>query len=54
MARIARLWRAGCIIRAAALEDIVAAFEADPALPSLLAARSFSAVLATHQARARW
>ncbi|KAJ1447558.1 putative 6-phosphogluconate 1-dehydrogenase [Pelagophyceae sp. CCMP2097] len=33
---IARLWRGGCIIRAALLDDIAAAFENDPALPNLL------------------
>ena len=33
---IALMWRGGCIIRAAFLEDIKAAFEADPALPNLL------------------
>jgi 6-phosphogluconate dehydrogenase len=33
---IALMWRGGCIIRAAFLEDIKAAFEANPALPNLL------------------
>jgi 6-phosphogluconate dehydrogenase len=33
---IALMWREGCIIRAAFLEDIKAAFEANPALPNLL------------------
>ena len=34
--RIAQLWREGCIIRAAFLDDITAAFERRPDLPSLL------------------
>jgi len=33
---IARVWRAGCIIRASLLEHIAAAFQRDPALPNLL------------------
>ncbi len=35
-ARIARIWRAGCIIRAGLLREIMAAFERSPKLPSLL------------------
>jgi 6-phosphogluconate dehydrogenase len=33
---VARIWRAGCIIRAAVLEDIHAAYHARPELPNLL------------------
>jgi len=33
---VARIWRGGCIIRAAMLEDIRAAYEARPDLPNLL------------------
>jgi len=33
---VARIWRGGCIIRAALLEDICAAFRARPGLPNLL------------------
>jgi len=33
---VARIWRGGCIIRAAVLEDIQAAFRTEPALPNLL------------------
>ena len=33
---VARIWRGGCIIRAALLEDICAAFHAQPKLPNLL------------------
>ena len=39
--RIAGLWREGCIIRAAFLDDITAAFGADPDLASLLVASFF-------------
>ena len=35
-ARIARIWRAGCIIRAGLLENIMDAFKRKPELPSLL------------------
>ena len=35
-ADIARIWRAGCIIRASLLDDIVAAFEREPELSNLL------------------
>jgi 6-phosphogluconate dehydrogenase len=34
--RIAKIWRAGCIIRAALLGDIMAAFQREAALPNLL------------------
>jgi len=33
---VARIWRGGCIIRAALLEDIRAAFHANPDLPNLI------------------
>jgi len=33
---VARIWRGGCIIRAACLTDIRAAYEQNPALPNLL------------------
>lgn len=41
-AAIARIWRAGCIIRAGFLDDIASAYEADPELPLLLAAPPFA------------
>jgi 6-phosphogluconate dehydrogenase len=34
---VIRIWRGGCIIRAALLEDILEAFRARPDLPSLMA-----------------
>jgi 6-phosphogluconate dehydrogenase len=37
LADVARIWRGGCIIRSAFLEDIRAAYGASPELPSLLA-----------------
>ena len=38
---IAKIWRAGCIIRAGLLADITEAFEKDPKLPNLLIAPKF-------------
>jgi 6-phosphogluconate dehydrogenase len=39
---VARIWRGGCIIRAALLEDIRSAYEQNPNLPNLLVAKIFS------------
>jgi 6-phosphogluconate dehydrogenase len=36
MVEISKIWRGGCIIRAAMLNDIRAAFEAEPQLPNLM------------------
>jgi len=41
LAVIAKIWRAGCIIRAGLLADIAEAYEADTSLTNLLAAPSF-------------
>ena len=41
LATIAKIWRAGCIIRAALLDDISKAFEADSELNNLLLAPDF-------------
>lgn len=41
LATIARLWRAGCIIRSAFLDDIAKAFEQDATLQNLLLASHF-------------
>ncbi len=46
LARIAKIWRGGCIIRAALLEDIRQAFEQNPNLPNLLLADQFKSVFA--------
>ncbi len=48
--RIASLWREGCIIRAAFLDDITAAFERTPDLTSLLLDEFFSSAIEEHQA----
>ena len=42
LAEIARIWKAGCIIRAAFLDRVTAAFQADPALPLLVLAPTFA------------
>lgn len=41
IAEIAKIWRAGCIIRAGLLADITEAFNADATLPNLLLSPSF-------------
>ncbi|MFS4492152.1 NADP-dependent phosphogluconate dehydrogenase [Maribacter sp. 2308TA10-17] len=41
IAEIAKIWRAGCIIRAGLLADITEAFNADKKLPNLLLSPSF-------------
>jgi 6-phosphogluconate dehydrogenase len=46
---IALLWREGCIIRAAFLDEIRTAFEEDPALPNLLLAPFFRSAVETAQ-----
>ena len=47
---LARIWKGGCIIRAAFLDDIRAAYVRDPALPSLLVDPMFGDALAARQA----
>ena len=49
LAEVARIWRGGCIIRAALLEDIRAAYAADPGLPNLLLAPFFRDALLARQ-----
>ena len=41
LSRIVPVWRAGCIIRATLLGDIMSAFQRDPALVNLLIDRAF-------------
>ncbi|MDT0540062.1 MULTISPECIES: NADP-dependent phosphogluconate dehydrogenase [Croceitalea] len=41
LAEIAKIWRAGCIIRARLLADITDAFKADKELPNLLLSQAF-------------
>ncbi len=45
LARVASIWRAGCIIRAGFLEDIATACDANPDLPDLTHAGFFSSAL---------
>ena len=45
MARVASLWRAGCIIRAAFLGDIMSAYESNPGLDDLTLAPFFADAL---------
>jgi 6-phosphogluconate dehydrogenase len=47
---VAQMWRGGCIIRSRFLGDIKAAYDADPALESLLLAPFFAGELARAQA----
>ena len=46
LGKIAKIWRAGCIIRAQFLDEIAAAYEQNTALPNLLAAPKFSEFVA--------
>lgn len=46
---IARIWRGGCIIRAAFLNDITVAYRAQPDLPNLLVAPFFREAIAARQ-----
>ena len=41
LGEIAKIWRAGCIIRAAILADITEAYQAEPDLQNLLLSKSF-------------
>jgi len=49
LAAIAKVWRGGCIIRAAVLEGFRAAFAADPELPTLLVAPEVADALRKHR-----
>jgi 6-phosphogluconate dehydrogenase len=51
-AAIAKIWRAGCIIRAKLLNDIMKAFERDQTLPNLLLDREFQSEV--NQAQDGW
>jgi 6-phosphogluconate dehydrogenase len=48
-ADIARIWRAGCIIRASLLDAIASAFETEPDLPNLLLAPAFREIVLESQ-----
>ncbi|MBK9153793.1 MAG: NADP-dependent phosphogluconate dehydrogenase [Chloracidobacterium sp.] len=45
IAEIAKIWRGGCIIRAAMLDDIREAFEAEPELSNLIGSSRFQEIL---------
>ncbi|MFE9368104.1 NADP-dependent phosphogluconate dehydrogenase [Streptomyces sp. NPDC006978] len=49
LGKVAAIWRGGCIIRAAFLDRITSAYEAQPQLPSLLADKSFAQEIAAAQ-----
>ena len=49
LAEVAKIWRAGCIIRAALLSDVRAAFTRNPALMNLMLDESFATALASGQ-----
>lgn len=53
LAEVARIWTGGCIIRAALLADVYAAFKEDPELPSLLLAPAFTDVVTAGAAALR-
>jgi 6-phosphogluconate dehydrogenase len=46
LAGVARIWKAGCIIRAAFLDDVYTAFDTDPELPLLMLDTTFQVELA--------
>ena len=50
---VAKIWRGGCIIRAACLEDIRQAFAGNPDLPNLLLDSKIGTTLLQHQADVR-
>ena len=49
LAEVAKIWRAGCIIRAALLSDVRSAFSRNPALVNLMLDDHFSKVMASGQ-----
>jgi 6-phosphogluconate dehydrogenase len=51
---VAKIWRGGCIIRAALLQDILAAFSAKPQLPSLLLDHGFALKISENQENLRY
>jgi 6-phosphogluconate dehydrogenase len=53
MATIAKIWRAGCIIRSQFLDTISAAFDDNAALPNLLVAPKFVGMMSEAQAALR-
>jgi len=54
LAEMARIWRAGCIIRAELLDDITNAYRRNPALPNLLVDDEFKQRVLSRQAAWRF
>jgi len=54
MQRIAKIWRAGCIIRADLLDDIMRAFERSDKLTNLLLDKDFSEIVVHRQGALRY
>ncbi|HYE66445.1 MAG TPA: NADP-dependent phosphogluconate dehydrogenase [Pyrinomonadaceae bacterium] len=52
LSEMARIWKAGCIIRARFLDDIKAAYRRNPRLPNLLLDEEFSEWM--HEAQTSW
>jgi 6-phosphogluconate dehydrogenase len=52
--QVAKIWRGGCIIRAALLEDIRAAYKANPALVNLVVDEKIAAVVKECLPSLRW
>lgn len=53
LASVTKIWRGGCIIRAALLEEIKKAFQDNPNLKSILTDPTFSEIINRHQASFR-
>ena len=49
LGEIAKIWRAGCIIRAGLLDEIMAAYQRDPALTNLLLDEAFRVAVESRQ-----
>jgi 6-phosphogluconate dehydrogenase len=54
LGEIAKIWRAGCIIRASLLGDIMAAYQRDPALVNLLMDDALRTAVESRQADLRF
>ena len=50
---VAAIWRGGCIIRAAMLEDIMETYETEPEIKNILHGKKFSSVLSASQSSLR-
>ncbi len=49
LAEIAKIWRGGCIIRSALLEDMRKAYSENPELPNMILADKFAEILSTNR-----